>query len=66
MTTKRLNKYPLKEEETIWEELYRFIESISNEVRDDDMDIMAIDFWLWKIERRINILREYLENEKTK
>lgn len=48
-------------EETIWQELQRFIDSIHDEIRDDNPDDVAIDFWLYKIERRIKILRKYIE-----
>ena len=47
--------------ETIWEELDRFIGSIRDEIRSDDPDEVSIDFWLFKIERRIKILRGVLE-----
>ena len=47
--------------ETIWEELDRFIDSIKAEIRDDNPDQSAIDFWLFKIERRIKILKDEIE-----
>jgi len=43
-------------EETFFENLYRLIDSISDEVRSTDPDLMAIDFWAWKIKTRITIL----------
>ena len=48
-------------EETIWEQLDRFIVSIQDEIRDDDPDFVAIDFWLFKISRRVAILKEHFE-----
>lgn len=51
-------------EETIWEELDRFIGSISDEIRSDDQDRNAIDFWLFKIKRRVNILKTWCEENK--
>jgi len=50
-----------KNKETIWEELDRFIGSIESEIRSDDPDQVAIDFWLFKIKRRIDILHSKLE-----
>ena len=44
--------------ETIWEELDRFIGSIKDEIRSDEPDRSAIDFWLFKIERRIEIIKK--------
>lgn len=49
-------------EETIFEQLYRFTASIRDEVRDTKPDKVSIDFWLYKIERRIKVL-EKEENE---
>ena len=50
-------------EETIWQELERFIDSIHYEIRGDDQDNSSIDFWLFKIKRRVAILKKAL-NEK--
>ena len=51
-------------EEDIWQQLDRFIGSIRDEIRDDDPDIVSIDFWLFKIERRVKILRDELSRKK--
>ena len=48
-------------EETIWEELDRFISSIKDEIKSDNQDNISIDFWLFKIKRRINILHKSLD-----
>ena len=50
-------------EETIWEELDRFIGSIKDEIRSEDQDNSAIDFWLFKIERRVKILKKALDEK---
>ena len=42
----------MEKEETIWEELDRFIDSIRCEIRSDEPDLVSVDFWLFKIERR--------------
>ena len=46
---------------TIWQELYKLIDSINNELRSDNMDKIAIDFWLFKIKRRIKIIQTKIE-----
>ena len=51
-------------EETIWEELDRFIGSIQDEIRSDDQDNVSIDFWLFKIKRRIYMLQKELTKQK--
>lgn len=51
-------------DETIWEETQRFIDSIRDEIRSDDPDESAIDFWLFKIERRIKVLKQIITKEK--
>ena len=45
-------------EETIWEELERFTGSIHDEIRSENPNFSAIDFWLFKIERRIKIIKD--------
>lgn len=52
-----------QKEETIWEELDRFIGSIGDEIRSDDMERSSIDFWLFKIKRRVDNLHATLEPE---
>jgi len=53
-----------EKEETIWEELYRFVDSIHDEIRDEDPSMVSIDFWLFKIKRRVNTLKEWCEENK--
>ena len=48
------------ETETIWDELNRFIDSIHDEINDDNPDPIAIDFWLFKIRRRIDIIHKHI------
>ena len=50
-------------EETIWEELYRFIDSIHDEIRSDDISRVSIDFWVFKIKRRVDILHSALDKD---
>ena len=50
--------------ETIWQELQRFIDSIRDEAKSADPDQVSIDFWLFKIERRIKILKDAIEKLK--
>ena len=52
-------------EETIWEELDRFIGSIRDEIRSDEPEEVSIDFWLFKIERRVSILKKHIEKDET-
>ena len=47
--------------ETIWEELQRFIGSIQDEIKSENPDPVAIDFWLFKIERRVAILKKHFD-----
>jgi hypothetical protein len=51
----------MSHKETIWEELDRFIGSIEDELRSDNPNPISIDFWLFKIKRRIDILHSKLE-----
>ena len=48
-------------EETIWEELDRFVGSIKDEIRSEEPDMVSIDFWIFKIERRINIIKDSMQ-----
>ena len=50
--------------ETIWQELQRFIDSIRDEAKSADPDQVSIEFWLFKIERRIKILKDEIEGMK--
>ncbi len=51
------------EEESIWEQLERFTGSIKDEIRSNNPDQSAINFWVFKIERRVQILKEHLTKE---
>jgi hypothetical protein len=53
----------MRHKETIWDELDRFVGSISDEIRHKKPDRVAIDFWLFKIERRVKILKDILQEE---
>jgi len=53
----------MEKEETIWEQLDRFIGSIKDEIRSDDQDSIAIDFWLFKIKRRVDVLHSALDKD---
>ena len=50
-------------DESIWDELGRFIGSIKDEIRSDEPDESAIDFWLFKIERRVGILKKHFDSK---
>ena len=50
-------------EETIWEELDRFISSIKDEIKSDNQDNISIDFWLFKIKRRVAVLHSALDKD---
>ena len=51
-------------EEDIWEQLERFTGSIKDEIKSNNPDPVAIDFWLFKIDRRVELLKEHLTKEK--
>lgn len=50
-------------EETFWEQTQRFIDSIRDEVKSEEPDQVAIEFWLFKIERRVGILKKLLQEK---
>ena len=52
-----------KNEGTIWEQLDKFTNFIHEEIRDNEPDIVVINFWLIEIQHRIKIL-EALYNEE--
>ena len=54
----------MSKDKVFWEDIQRFIDSISAEIRSDKPDRVAIDFWLFKIERRIKILKDYVDVRK--
>ena len=48
-----------------WKQLDRYFSIIEDEIRSGAKpDLITIDFYLWKIKRRVNILKNYL-NEKS-
>lgn len=49
-------------EDKIWKDLQRFIDSIHDEIRVKKPDRVAIDFWLFKIERRVKQLKDYIDD----
>jgi hypothetical protein len=50
----------MKKEDKIWKQFDKYIKIIKRLIRQPDPDFVAIDFYLWKIERRIKILKDYL------
>ena len=50
-------------EEDIWEQTQRFIDSIRDEIKSDDPDQVSIGFWLFKIERKVHMLKEHLQGK---
>ena len=52
-----------KNEGTIWEQLDKFTNFIHEEIRDNEPDIVVINFWLREIQHRIKIL-EALHKEE--
>jgi hypothetical protein len=48
----------------VWTDLERYIKIIHDEIRTAKPDQVTVDFYLFKIERRIKILKDYL-NEKS-
>ena len=50
--------------EDIWQQLERFTGSIRDEIKSDDPSEVSIDFWLFKIDRRVQILKNHISKEK--
>lgn len=50
----------------IWTDLERYIKIISDEIRTAKPDRVTIDFYLFKIERRIKILKDYLDDRDSR
>ena len=48
--------------ERFWKDIDRFIKTIQDEVKSAKPDRVTIDFYLFKIERRFKILKEFIEN----
>ena len=46
----------------IWTDLERYIKIISDEIRTAKPDPITVDFYLFKIERRIAILKKYIDD----
>jgi len=53
-------------EDRIWKDLARYIKIISEEIKTAKPDRVAIDFYLFKIERRIKILKDYMNDDITR
>ncbi|HDY67495.1 hypothetical protein LCGC14_3057300 [marine sediment metagenome] len=51
-------------EEDIWEQAQRFMDSIRDEIKSENPDQVSIGFWLFKIERKVHMLKEHLYKEK--
>lgn len=47
-----------------WKQLDRFFKTIEDEIRQTDPDFVTVDFYLWKIKRRVEILKRYLNEKK--
>jgi hypothetical protein len=47
----------------IWKDFERYIKIIEDEIREDEPDPVTIDFYLFKIRRRVKILKDYLDAE---
>ena len=47
-----------------WKQLDRYFKTIEDEIKEDEPDRVTVDFYLWKIKRRVEILKKYI-NEKT-
>jgi hypothetical protein len=45
----------------IWKDFERYIKIIEDEIREDEPDPITIDFYLFKIRRRVKILKDYLD-----
>jgi hypothetical protein len=48
-------------EDRIWKDIQRFIDSIHDEISTAKPDRVAVDFWLFKLERRMKILKDYID-----
>ena len=53
----------MKQDEKFWKDVQRFIDSIRDEAHSAKPDRVAIDFWLFKIERRFKMLKDYIDAE---
>jgi len=53
-------------DDTFWKDIQRFIDSIRDEAHSARPDRVSIDFWLFKIERRVKILKDYIDAETHK
>ena len=47
-----------------WKQLDRYFSIIENEIRSKEPDEITIDFYLWKIKRRVEILKNYVNEKK--
>lgn len=53
----------MKTPDKIWSDLDRYIKIIYDEIRTSKPDRVTIDFFLFKIERRIKILKDYIHDK---
>jgi hypothetical protein len=53
-----------KANDRFWIDIQRFIDSIRDEAHSARPDRVSIDFWLFKIERRMKLLKDYLDETK--
>ncbi|OGM08858.1 hypothetical protein A2Z67_02515 [Candidatus Woesebacteria bacterium RBG_13_36_22] len=44
-----------------WNDLQRCIDELRIEIKEKEPDRITMDFWLFKIEHRIKMLKEYIE-----
>ena len=44
-----------------WNDVQRYIDSLKTEIKSCNPDRITMTFWLFKIERRFELLREYIE-----
>ena len=56
--------YRKGKEEDIWQALDRFLYSIQCEINSQEPDRQSVHFWLYKIERRIEMIRKAMEERE--
>lgn len=49
-----------------WKQLDRYFKTIEAELRFKEPDLITIDFYLWKIKRRVDILKKYVNDSHKK
>jgi len=53
----------MKRNKKYWKQLDRYFATIEDEIRSKNPDFVTVDFYLWKIKRRVEILKNYIEAE---